>query len=598
MISRFLKIKDDASFDGRLTIKRLIAYLFRRRRIMILAIGAMIVTALFESSFIWLVNTIVNEGFIRADTWFLKWVSLVLFVVVVLRAVTGYFANFYAGSLSRYLIFEIRKDTFASLITLPTAYFDKNTSAQNVSKLIYDAEVAAVASTDTLTVLFKDTVLVIALFATLFYLDWRLTLIFILAIPLMVSVTIYASKRFRKTSKEIQDSMGGIANTVKEASIGQKVIKVFSGQSQELENFDRANDYNLARHIKRMRVSAAVVPVTMLILAPVLALILHVYLNYFREGIDSAGDFVSYFGACMMLTSPLKKLAKINEKVQVGLTAAHSVFKVMDAPPEPDSGTKNIGRSNGRICFENVSFNYVGLEGGLVLKNMSFEIPAGKRVALVGPSGSGKSTITALLMRLYEPQTGVISLDGDNIQNLTLADLRAQFALVSQETTLFDDTVSRNIMYGMLDQFDEKKLQQAISSSYVKEFVADLPDGLETIVGEHGLRLSGGQRQRIAIARAVYKDAPILILDEATSALDNKSEKYVQDALEALMENRTSLVIAHRLSTIENADAILVLDQGKIVEQGSHRQLLRKNGMYAQLHAAQSKKPARKRFFF
>jgi subfamily B ATP-binding cassette protein MsbA len=302
---------------------------------------------------------------------------------------------------------------------------------------------------------------------------------------------------------------------------------------------------------------------------------------------------MSYFAALMMLTSPLKRLAKVNEKVQIGVTAANSVFSVIDAEPEVDAGSMNLHATGGHLKFENVSFNYGRDDEHSVLKNISFEIEPGKRVALVGSSGSGKSTITSLILRFYAPQEGQITLDGMNINDVVLRDLRDQFSLVSQETTLFDDTIGRNIMYGMMDYYDEDRLQAAIEAAHVDEFLNELTQGLDTVVGEHGLRLSGGQRQRIAIARAIYKNAPILILDEATSALDNKSERYVQDALETLMKGRTSLVIAHRLTTIESADSIIVLDKGMIVEQGSHRQLLKKGGHYSELHRAQSKKVQR-----
>ena len=414
---------------------------------------------------------------------------------------------------------------------------------------------------------------------------------------MIYGITRYSNSRFRKTSKEIQDSMGGIADTVKEASIGHKVIKVYSGQKQEIENFGRANGFNLEQNLKRARVSSAIVPITLLAVGPAIALILYIYLNYLRIGPEAAGQFTSYLSACIMLMSPLKRLTKVNEKIQIGITAANSVFSVIDAKPERDEGLLPLHTTSGHMVFNNVSFRYEDDEQA-ILKNISFEIRPGKRVALVGPSGSGKSTITNLMLRFYQPQEGTITLDGHDITELRLKDMRDQIALVSQETTLFDDTIRRNIMYGMLDDENDERLIGAIEGAHVDEFLNELPEGLETLVGESGLRLSGGQRQRIAIARAIYKNAPILILDEATSALDNKSERFVQEALEALMKDRTSLVIAHRLTTIESADEILVLDGGEIVEQGSHSKLMRRNGLYAELHRAQSKKGRKGIFSF
>jgi len=590
-------------FNAREVFVRLLNYLWRHKLTLGLAIVFMIITALTEASFAALVERIVNDGFVEAKSWYLQWLSLILLALIVLRAVFGFLANYSMARVGRHVIYEIRQDIFAKLITLPTSFFDANSSSKNVSKLIYDVEVTATATTDTLTILFKDIISAIALLIWLLYLDWRLTLIFLLCLPFLVGVTRYSNKRFRLTSKEIQDSMGGIADTVKEASIGQKVIKVYAGQEQELGNFTRANQFNLRQNLKRAKVSSAVVPVTLLAVGPAIALILYIYLNYLRVGPEAAGAFTSYLTACVMLTSPLKRLAKVNEKIQIGITAANSVFSVIDAQPETDSGVKSLDSIEGHLSFENVSFSYQNADNAeeeeqTVLNNISFNVEPGKRVALVGPSGSGKSTITSLILRFYSPQKGSVTLDGHNINDIVLKDLRNQVALVSQDTTLFDDTIGRNIMYGMLDQYDEERLNSAIKAAHVNEFLDELPLGLDTVVGEHGMRLSGGQRQRIAIARAIYKNAPILILDEATSALDNKSERYVQDALETLMQGRTSLVIAHRLSTIESADTIVVLDHGRIVEIGPHKKLLKKDGVYAELHRAQSKSGKKGFFFF
>ncbi|MEO0369323.1 MAG: lipid A export permease/ATP-binding protein MsbA [Pseudomonadota bacterium] len=584
-----------AEFDAMTVFRRLLNYLWRHIGLLGLAIVFMVLTALTEASFAALIEKIVNEGFVNASEWYLRWLGPMVFGVIVLRGILGYLANYAMARLGRYVVYEIRQDIFASLITLPTKYFAENTSSKNVSKLIYDVEATATATTDTLTILFKDSVVSVALIFWLFYLDWRLTMIFILSVPMIFAITKYSNTRFRRTSKEIQDSMGGIADTVKEASIGHKVIKVYSGQEQELENFTRANDFNLIQNLKRARVSSAIVPITLVSVGPAIALILYIYLNFLRVGPEAAGEFTSYLSACIMLMSPIKRLTKVNEKIQIGITAANSVFSVIDAPAERDTGTMPLHVTSGELEFNDVSFHYEDDEAP-VLKDISFKIAPGKRIALVGPSGSGKSTITSLILRFYQPQSGSITLDGHDIHDLVLKDMRDQIALVSQETTLFDDTIARNIMYGMLDDFSDARLQNAIEAAHVDEFLRELPEGIETMVGEHGLRLSGGQRQRIAIARAIYKNAPILILDEATSALDNKSERYVQDALETLMKGRTSLVIAHRLSTIENADQILVMESGEIVEQGSHTQLVKRGGLYAELHKAQSKK-SKKGFF-
>ncbi|RBP50831.1 lipid A export permease/ATP-binding protein MsbA [Arenicella xantha] len=590
--------RDASAFDVRAVFLRLLRYLFRHGHLLALAVGFMVLTGLIEASVAAFIEKVLKNGFLTGDQWFVKWSGIMLMVVVFARAIFGFIANYTMAKVGRLVIYEIRQDIFYNLLRLPTRYFDQNSSAKNVSKLIYDVETTAVATTDTLSILFKDSVVTIGLVSWLFYKDWRLTLIFLLTIPFLIGIIRYANKRFRRTSKEIQDSMGGIADTVKEASIGHKVIKVYGGQEQEFENFTNANRFNLQQNLKRAKVSAGIVPSTLLLVGPILALILYIFLNYLREGPESAAAFVSYIMACLMLMSPLKRLAKVNEKIQIGVTAANSVFSVIDAEPEQNTGTVDYSETQGHLRFDDVSFCYAQDDDQPVLQNIDFEIKPGERVALVGPSGSGKSTITSLILRFYRPQSGVIRLDGHDLNDLVLGDLRDQVSLVSQETSLFDDTIGRNIMYGMLDTYDEARLNAAIKAAHVDEFLHELPLGLETVVGEHGLRLSGGQRQRIAIARAIYKDSPILILDEATSALDNKSERYVQDALEALMKGRTSLVIAHRLSTIESADNIVVLDHGRIVEQGPHKKLLRQGGVYADLHRAQSKNPGKKGFFF
>lgn len=589
---------DGSVFDARAVFKRLLGYLVRHKSLLVLAIVFMILTGLVESSVGVVIKTILEKGFITVDEWFVRWAGLMLFGIMLLRATFGFVANYTMAKVGRLVIYEIRQDIFKNMLALPTPFFDQNSSAKNVSKLIYDVETTAGATTDTLAVLFKDSVASIGLITFLFYTDWRLSLVFLVTIPFLVVIIRYANKRFRRTSKEIQDSIGGIANAVKETSIGHKVIKVYGGQEQEFENFTNANKFNLKQNLKRAKVSAGMVPSTLLLVGPAIALILYIFLNYLREGPESAAAFAAYLTACMALMSPLKRLARVNEKMQIGVTAANGIFAVIDADKEVDEGGTEVAQTNGHLRFENVSFKYSNDDEQPVLDDLSFEIEPGDRVALVGPSGSGKSTITSLILRFYKPQQGDIILDGQNIDELVLKDLRNQVALVSQETTLFDDTIGRNIMYGMLDQYDEPRLQAAIKAAHVDEFIEDLPLGLDTLVGEQGLRLSGGQRQRIAIARAIYKDAPILILDEATSALDNKSERFVQDALETLMQNRTSLVIAHRLSTIEHADKIVVLQRGQIVEQGSHKKLLKKAGVYAELHEAQASNSEKKGFFF
>lgn len=590
-------IKVTADFDARATLLRLLSYMMRHKALLFTAIVFLILTGSIEASFVKAVDEILKSGFLNGDDWFVRWSGLLLMAVLTARAITGYIGNYTMAKTGRLVIFALRQDMFGKMISLPTPYFDRTTSAQTISKLIYDVEATSVAITDTLSIMFRESFKAIGLIAFLFWSEWRLTLIFILVVPLVVLVAAYTNRRFRKTSKKIQGSMGGIGDTVKEAVVGQKVIKVYNGQAQEMENFTRANEFNLQQNLKRSKVSAGLVPMTMLLVAPAIAVILYIFLNYLRTGPESVVQFSTYIMACLALMSPLKRLAKVNEKIQVGVTAADSVFDVIDEIPEVDTGSVQLSATRGEVQFNDVTFKYRDDDEQPVLHDINVHIKPGERVALVGPSGSGKSTITSLILRFYTPQQGRISIDGVDVNDICLKGLRSQVALVSQETTLFDDTIGRNIMYGMLDQYDEARLQAAIKAAHVDEFLDEMPLGLDTMVGESGLRLSGGQRQRVAIARAIYKNAPLLILDEATSALDNKSERYVQDALETLMKGRTSLVIAHRLSTIESADNIIVLERGKIVEQGAHKKLIKKGGVYAELHRAQSGN-SKKGFFF
>jgi subfamily B ATP-binding cassette protein MsbA len=552
----------------------------------------MIAMAVIQTGFAWLIKPIMNDGLIAPK---MEWISVLPFVVMLMllvQALSNFVGTYAMSVVGRGVIRDLRTEIFSRLIDLSAGYFDQHSSSTIVSKLIYDVEQTATATTDTLTAMVKDVLATVGLLGLMFYLDWKLTVIFLVFIPVVVAVMRHATRRFRKTSQRIQDSVGGIAHVTNEAAQGQRVVKTYGGQQQEREAFAAANQHNFRQTMKRAVVSAAVVPVTTLCLGIPLAIILYVYLNYLRTGPESAGDFASYLAALFMVTSPIKRLAKVNEKIQIGITAANSAFQIIDTEPEPDHGDKEMGRANGEIRMSGVHFGYRGGKS-VVLEDVDLEVMPGQRIALVGPSGSGKSTITSLLLRLYPPEKGQITLDGIDIQELRLKDLRRQIAIVSQDTVLFDDTIRRNILYGMVDEEDDERLNTVVSAAHIDEFVKHFPDGLDTQVGEHGLRLSGGQRQRIAIARALYKNAPILILDEATSALDTRSERLVQDATETLMEGRTTLLIAHRLTTIEGADQILVLQEGRIVEQGRHAELLEKSGVYADLHRVQSEKVLR-----
>jgi subfamily B ATP-binding cassette protein MsbA len=395
-----------------------------------------------------------------------------------------------------------------------------------------------------------------------------------------------AAKRFRKTSERIQDSIGDISHTAKEAIIGERVVKTYGGQTVERERFMQTNQRNRRQELKKAVVSAAMAPTITLMVGLPIAIIISMAVGRTGAEAVSAGTFTSYLATVLLLMSPLKRLAKVNEKIQMGVAAANSVFAVADEEPEADAGTRSLDRVQGRIEYDGVSFSY-GRPDVPVLKDLSFTVEPGQTVALVGASGSGKSTVAALLLGFYRPSQGRITVDGIDIADIRLQSLRENMAIVAQDTILFDETIRNNIIYGCTGNVPDEKLRAAVEAAHVAEFTDRLPGGLDTYVGEQGLRLSGGQRQRIAIARALFKDAPMLIFDEATSSLDAVSERLVKDATEKLLRDRTTLIIAHRLSTIESVDRILVLDRGQVVEQGTHRELFERNGLYTRLYRSQ-----------
>jgi subfamily B ATP-binding cassette protein MsbA len=484
------------------------------------------------------------------------------------------------------LLNSIRHQMFEHLARLPMAYFESNPSARTITRVTNDVNAIGTAATTAGVIIIRESLTIICLLAWLLYLNWQLTLVTLAVAPFISLVSRRLGQRLRAMSRSTQVGLGAMTQKLQEAIHCQKVLKVFGGEAQEVQRFSRVNDAMRGYATRASVASAANSPLVYFFVSLSIAAVVYMALVQATQGATTVGSFVSFIIGMLMLLSPLKMLSNVNAQLQNGLAAAESVFHLLDTPLEADLGTQTIARASGGIDFEGVDFRYPGGESD-ALHEINLHVEPGQTVALVGTSGGGKTTLAGLLPRFHAPTKGRIRVDGIDTQDLTLASLRAQIAIVSQETLLFNDTVAANIAYGSTADASQEAIEAAAAAANALDFIRALPDGFATVIGENGSRLSGGQRQRLAIARALLKDAPILILDEATSALDNESERLVQDALEHLMRNRTTLVIAHRLSTIQHADLIVVMQQGRVVESGTHQALLAANGAYSRLHSTQ-----------
>jgi subfamily B ATP-binding cassette protein MsbA len=572
--------------DSRTLYRRLLGHVWPYRAALFAAVLAMIVGGLADAAVVKLTKPLINELFVErnASLAILLPLGVVgVFMVSGLASFTSGYANQYVANR---VILDLRREMFAKVLRLPSAFFDEVATAQLVAKFTNDVNNIAAAATSVLVVVVRDSVTIAALVGILLWSNWRLTLIAFVVIPPIALVVRAFSARLRVMSRESQRAVGGVAEVLDESISNQRVVRIFGGQGYESARFERASEAIRRYNMKHAVAAAGTVPVTQLIVACAIAAIIYFAAGQAFAGSTDVGGFIEFIAATGMLLQPLKRLTGVNEHIQRGLAACESVFGLVDEADEEDDGTRTIDRAVGAVRFEEVTLTYRGAASP-ALSRVAIDIRPGETVALVGPSGSGKSSLIHLLARFYHPESGRITLDGHDIQTLTLESLRRQISLVSQSVVLFNDTVASNIAYGRLGQATEADIVRAAEAAHAMEFVRDLPQGLATPIGENGAKLSGGQRQRIAIARAILKDAPVLLLDEATSALDTESERAVQAALEALMRGRTTIVIAHRLSTVEKADRIVVLSQGRVVESGSHRELLSAGGMYAGLHRLQ-----------
>lgn len=505
-------------------------------------------------------------------------------VVLASTRASGFFMGNYCMSyVARVLIHTLRCELFDKMLVAPSSYYDAHNQGALISKITFNVEQVTGAVTKALKTVVREGLTVIALASYLLYLNWRLCLVFLAVIPVIALVVSYVGRHFRRYSRRIQSSMGNVTQVSGESVSGYKEIRLFGGQLQQKERFRSASQYNRLQNLKLAFVDGLSTPVIQTLLAFALATLVWFALSPdILEGF-TAGSLVAFLTAATQLGKPIRQLSEVQSDIQRGLAAAEDIFAQLDLDEEIDLGQLSVQHARGDISIKGVSFAYPGNDR-LVLNDVSLEIPAGTTVALVGRSGSGKTTLVQLLARFYQPATGSILLDGVPLDDYRLADLRAQLAMVSQNVALFHDTVYNNIAYGSLADRGEAAVLAATESAYARHFVEALPDGFQTMLGDDGGGLSGGQRQRIAIARALLKDAPVLILDEATSALDNESEHRIQHALENVMQNRTTIVIAHRLTTVEHADNIVVMDDGRVVASGSHQSLLAQGGLYAQLY--------------
>ena len=572
--------------SGLRVYRRLLGYALRYWRAMLVAILGMMIYAATDTGFAALMKPMLDGSFVERDPQVIKWVPLALIAILLIRGVGGFLGTYYLASVGRRVIKEIRREMFEQLLYMPVSFYDSRSSGQLISKLTYNVEQVANAATKGLTILVRDTLTVFGLLAWLFYLNWMLTLGLLLASPVVAGFVLYISKSFRRLSHKIQDSMGDITHVAEEMIEGQRIVKIFGGQEYEAKQFEKANEKVRRMNMRWVATRAVSDPIIQFILGLALAGITFLAT---RESVleqITVGTFVSFMVALVMLFPPAKNLTNLNAILQQCIAAGQSIFEILDSAREPDPCRGAAATVSGKLEFRDVQFSY-DTGKGEVLNGISFSVQPGETVALVGRSGGGKTTLVNLLPKFYEPTGGQILVDGVDVRAYGLTELRQQITYVGQDIVLFNDSIANNIAYGQQGSAAREQLVEVARAAHAMEFIDQLPHGLDTIVGENGVLLSGGQRQRVAIARALLKDAPILILDEATSSLDSEAERHIQAALEVLLANRTTLVIAHRLSTVENADRILVLEHGRIVESGKHAELLALNGAYATLYRLQ-----------
>lgn len=567
------------------TFKRLFSYVAPLKLVFGFAVLGMIAGAAIDALFISQIETFIDDGITAQDTSVLTWAPVFVILIFILRGIANYVAAYGLGWVGSKVVMAMRQALYEKLMALPVTYHDSQSAGKLISKITYDTEQVENACSKALTVLVREGAFVIGLMLNMFYKSWQLSIAMLVLVPFVAIIVSYVTKRFRVIAKRIQQAMGDVTKQSEQMLSGHKVILAFGGQDKEKTEFSKVNNQNRQQRMKMLATKNLSVSIIQVIASIAMAVVLFMAAQPGMLAELTPGTFASVIASMMILLRPLKQLTTVNSEFQRGLAAAQSVFEVLDQASERNDGKVVKDKVEGAVSFQQLSFAYPNTDK-TVIKDLTLDIAPGSMVALVGRSGSGKTTISNFVPRFYQPEQGRVLIDGVDVQDYELSNLRSHIAIVSQHVTLFNDSIANNIAYGD-KQVTREQIEQAAKLAHVDEFASNLEFGLDTQVGENGALLSGGQRQRIAIARAILKDAPILILDEATSALDTESERAIQQAMTQLMAERTSIVIAHRLSTIENADKIVVMEQGQIVEQGSHQQLLAQHGAYSALHQLQ-----------
>lgn len=576
--------------NGWVIFKRLVGYVKPFKLALFVGIIGMLGYAAVDTLLIWSLQPLLDSGFTKGPDQnpdILKWMPYFVVIVIAFRGLFAFISSYCMSWVGNQVVMKLQRQVFAQLIALPISFFDKTNTGELISKITYDASQVSNAASNAMVKIFREGALLIGLVTMMFIQSWKLSLVFFVIAPFVAIAITIVSKRFRKIGKNLQNAMGMVTTSSEQMLSGHKEVLMFGGQKVENDKFGTVSNTVRTQNMKMAAANAISVPIIQSIASLALGFVLYLATNPAILESLSAGKFVVIISAMLGLMKPIKNVTQVNNEIQRGLAASESLFTLLDRTVAKDEGTKVIERAKGKITLQDVEFTYPTAEKR-ALKKVNFTVEAGQTIALVGRSGSGKSTIANLLTRFYDIDSGAINIDGENIQNYTLASLRDQVAVVSQKVHLFNVSIADNIAYASEDNFTRDDIIKAAETANAMEFINQFPEGLDTVVGENGALLSGGQRQRIAIARALLRNAPILILDEATSALDTESERHIQSALDELQKNRTSIVIAHRLSTIEQADQILVVDQGEIVERGTHAELLEKQEIYYSLSKMQS----------